>query len=390
MAKYRYIPQINGQTLSLYSFSNPTRMRKITIAFIFFLCFAGTVSAQRPVTTLSGQKILLMPNGKWEYEPTIIEGDTVNVLETGFLTEADTISTDTMKESKMQDGFHSLSHAAKLQEVEAFILVDQLEREVASQKVSLSQARKMKNDEEVKLAKTVIADLEAKLKTANKIYKHKARLAERTKKLNSIKPEALPAEMLALGSELGVDVTSYVSQGSPAAQTPKISAMPEVTGKCRIITDETIDKQRNLVSGPTRLFNFTPDNIKSYFKEKDLMTTDVFFSKTGNNLFLHLKFKMISRDASKNYGFIPTGSMLRIDLLSGRNVILNAVEESNGIVEQYTGNVLYNVRYQVNREQFDLLFGVPVDSAGIMWSSGFERYTIYEVDALMNQLECFK
>lgn len=82
--------------------------------------------------------------------------------------------------------------------------------------------------------------------------------------------------------------------------------------------------------------------------------------------------------------------MLRIDLLSGRNVILNAVEESNGIVEQYTGNVLYNVRYQVNREQFDLLFGVPVDSAGIMWSSGFERYTIYEVDALMNQLECFK
>lgn len=364
-------------------------MRIITFVFFTVLFFTAGVFGQRPVTTLSGQKILMMENGNWEYEPMLIEDDTVNVLETGFLTEADTLGSDTMEQNKLLSGIKVLTHTAMLSEVEAFIQVDRLEREIASQKVSLSQAKQMKNTEEVKNARSIIADFESKLKTANKIYKHKAGLVKKAKGLAVKKPAALAPEMLALGNELGVDVSPYTGT---AAETPAVkpSALGAVSGKCKIVRDEIIDKQRLQVTEPVRFFNFTPDHIKSYFKEKDLMTTDVYLSKSGKNVFLHLKCKMISRDASKNYGFIPAGSMLRIDLLSGRNIILNAVEEASGTVEQYTGNVLYSAKYPLGSEEFDLISNVPVDAAGIMWSSGFERYTIYEVDALMNQSECFK
>lgn len=365
-------------------------MQRIILTFIVFLSFVFVSVSQRSVTTISGQKINLMPDGKWDYEPMVIEGDSIDVMVTGFLTEADTVRADSVVENKIKSGITSLEHAAKLQEVEAFLTLDQLEREIASQKVTLSQARDMKNETDIKSVKAVIKDLEVKAKTARHIYKYKAGLIDKCRKLDKLKPEQLTSQMVSLGNELGVDVSPYMGLPSAIPGEEPVILKTKVNGKCLIVKDETNDKQRYLESAETLFFTFTPANIKTYFKDKDLITATVFFTRMGKNLFLNLKLRMISNDASKNYGFIPVESMLRIDFISGRNVILNAYEESYSIVEKYSGNVIYQVKYPVNGEEADLMQKVPVDALGIMWSSGFERYDIYEVDALINHLGCFK
>ena len=143
-------------------------------------------------------------------------------------------------------------------------------------------------------------------------------------------------------------------------------------------------------TNPKFLFNYTPEKLKRYFKDKELMQTKVGVSKVAKQFYLNLTIKIISKDASKNYGIIQEGNMFKINLISGRNIVLNASEDSVSEIESYTGHALYHVKYPISDEDLNLLSKTPLDSIGIMWSSGFELYEIYEVDALMSQVSCIK
>ena len=46
--------------------------------------------------------------------------------------------------------------------------------------------------------------------------------------------------------------------------------------------------------------------------------------------------------------------------------------------------------YGINNENVKMLSKFPIDKVGIMWTSGFETYDIYNVDLIMNHLSCLK
>ena len=120
------------------------------------------------------------------------------------------------------------------------------------------------------------------------------------------------------------------------------------------------------------------------------MKTDVSVRKDGKEYYLHLQCSITSKDAAKNYGFIDEGSLMRIFLVNGRNIAINSSIKSSSRIENYTGNTIYEVYYPLKKDDLNNLQKFPLDAIGIMWSSGFEKYEIFQVDVLMHQINCLK
>ena len=47
--------------------------------------------------------------------------------------------------------------------------------------------------------------------------------------------------------------------------------------------------------------------------------------------------------------------MLKISFISGKSVILNALEDTRSALEAYTGHSIYNVTYPLSKEAVDLM-----------------------------------
>ena len=106
--------------------------------------------------------------------------------------------------------------------------------------------------------------------------------------------------------------------------------------------------------------------------------------------FLKLYVKVISKDAAKNYGIVQRGNLLKITLISGKSINSNAIADAMPSIENYTGHNYYQILYPLTNDDINALEKTPLDTLGMMWSSGFESYDIYDVDVLMQQINCVK
>ncbi|MBK8053036.1 MAG: hypothetical protein IPK35_07155 [Saprospiraceae bacterium] len=52
--------------------------------------------------------------------------------------------------------------------------------------------------------------------------------------------------------------------------------------------------------------------------------------------------------------------------------------------------MIYKIDFLLKDSDVKALSEVPVDTIGIMWTSGFESYVIYNIDVIMKQLSCIK
>lgn len=138
------------------------------------------------------------------------------------------------------------------------------------------------------------------------------------------------------------------------------------------------------------LFGYTHPNIKSYFKEKDYLTCNAKLSKVGGLYYLSLEIRIASIKANKTYGSLDKGSSIRIKLLDGETVHLYNISGATGIIEPLTGVTVYQTNYPMEKGEYKQLSKTELDKIGIIWSTGYEEYEIYEVDFLMNQAECLK
>ena len=137
-------------------------------------------------------------------------------------------------------------------------------------------------------------------------------------------------------------------------------------------------------------FNFTQPKLKPYFKAEDFLTADAYLTKIGKDYFLTLEIMLRSKDASKSYGSINLNSELRLQFVDGDESILYSIVQDYGEIEPYSGHTLYTAVYPLNNDAITYMSKKLVDTAGIMWSSGFEQYDIYQVDFLKEQMNCLK
>ncbi len=140
-----------------------------------------------------------------------------------------------------------------------------------------------------------------------------------------------------------------------------------------------------------RLLTYTPEKVKSYYKLSNFLTISASLEKLDGKTYINIEARFNSKDAMKSYGKIHKEDFLRLEFISGKKLFLTSVESSDPSLEVYTANSLYKARYLfASKDDVAILEREYLDKLGIMWSSGFEAYPVYDVDFFQRQLTCLK
>jgi hypothetical protein len=138
-----------------------------------------------------------------------------------------------------------------------------------------------------------------------------------------------------------------------------------------------------------RLLTYTPTKLANYHKDKPFLTIEVSSIKTSRKYYLDINLIFSSRDVKKSYGSINSDGFIRIEMVNGKTIFTKPISQSTVSIEQYTGKTIYNVKVMLeNIEDAKVLEKKYVSEIGIMWSSGFESYPIYNVDFFKTQFSC--
>lgn len=143
------------------------------------------------------------------------------------------------------------------------------------------------------------------------------------------------------------------------------------------------------VSRPQRLFTYTDENLRPFLDGKEYLSCLTWISRDRRgDRFLHLRLTFANPNATTSYGFLEQNSSLSLHLLNGRHLSLQATRKAVGILDHSRKEVNYNVTYALPRGAAQELENQPLDYVRVFWSSGYEEYQIYQVDALRRVLEC--
>jgi hypothetical protein len=401
---------------------------------IFFLLSGPTFTdAQRMYKTGSGQKFLLQDDGQWTYDKsdeisglspdndndpaTLVLNKTIeNEIMTyiAWIKVNNALAVNTM-DIKQTDPINDPVRYAYLQEI-----IKSLKSQEKELLINYGRSTQLVNR-----AKGITGLPEKKQqKEINEISKIlKINVPGKVEKKADIKPEPknipattdtplIPAkdlssqwqessdeqlnETMPESLDTLTDTVKEAPAASPSSDRPSmkdvVKASKNKISDCAVQSEsyDPITKMKSSVLEKDFLFNYTPDNLKNYFKTKDYLICRAGVSKTGKSTRLNLEMVFSSKDAARSYGFVPDESLVTIQMVTGKLLRLKTKGESRSSIEQYTGNILYKLEIALDKDALDALERIPLDKIGVMWSSGFERYEVFEVDFFMKQLKCIK
>jgi hypothetical protein len=189
-----------------------------------------------------------------------------------------------------------------------------------------------------------------------------------------------------------VDRDTYRTQ---AYQVSYPSKKPDVTKasipNCNIVFEgkDSFSGKRRIDLGRSPFFSFTSDKMRSYFEEGDMIECEAYMSAVaGGYKFICLEVTVASETAQRSYGSIEKQGLLSIKLVDGTTVNLYNNKTDYGFLDPLKKKVLYKAQYLIPNEHVKTLSKVDVDMVRLVWSTGYEDYTIYETDFLINQLNC--
>ncbi len=161
---------------------------------------------------------------------------------------------------------------------------------------------------------------------------------------------------------------------------------------CRIAfegVDPELRQYRRDVQKQT-FFTYTDERLRRFLKDKEYLRCEGYATSIGGYRFISLQFSFAYPNAREAYGFIEKGSILTIKLLDGNFINLRSGKMDRGSYNTQTGVLTYSVHYPIDRSQINLLRQSEVDSVLVFWSSGYEEYEVFEIDFFINQLTCLE
>ncbi len=339
--------------------------------FLIIVLWSFKLSAQLTMTTHSGQKIVQAEDGTWKKADEDVINSNVN-------------SSQYSKQITL-----ILDQAEKI-EREYFTEKYRVETNISKCQTALSKLNKKGIEEKYDRLEAILEKLKEQQKIEESQYKKAAENVKTIRNIPNLKPKKQItsiekwAEILNVNIEIEPNntLTNIQSQGN--SNTLKSDQKSD----CIYALSNGNDGNNIIELAALPLFTYTSPQLKQYFKEKELMETQASILKEGKKVYLKLQINIISRDAAKNYGHIPKSGMLRLSFVNDTNVRLFAQDDVRYDVENYTGKAIYSVRYLIEKEDIDMLKKMPLDTAGIVWSSGFEMYDIYNVDTIIQLLNC--
>ena len=333
-------------------------MKKLFCLIFIIGALVSTMVAQWNFTATSDQKKKFMPDNFWDALPK---------MHTGHSIPAEEIPLQAYINKNISKNINQKHFDAEKKDLE-IIELQKLLKEVLN--IKIDQLTDVKVNENK--SKQVVKAKKQKIAVANRYYKISSQNVTGLKNLNSINAsETVSYHHVTLHPTL-----------------PMMHKKVNLENQCIYVINKTEGKTRYVEIQSDNLFNFTPQKLKSHFKDKELMQTNVAVIAENKVKRLRATQILITKEAANNYGYIAFDGLLRITLITGKKIDLYASESSTREIEQNTGNVIYKTDFILGEDAINGLSNAPIDTIGIRWTSGFESYTIYNVDVIMNQLAC--
>ena len=347
------------------------------------IIYSSNVTAQLTATTISGQKIIQVEDGSWE-----------KVIEMPL---ADELVHSDLDQPHSNTSLYQAEIAALLdraEELERSYFAGYFRTELNKSKcqAAISKTQTDRDKAKTKQLKPILSKLKKLLKKEEKLYVNMGMNVLAVKNITNLKPKKQKAAIKDLSEKLGLDKEMNIEGVMTEELTvAKAEIKPKTAvSDCRYAMSEGDGQLKNLELAPQPFFTYTSAQLKPYFKDKELMETNAALVQKGKKTYLKLTISIISRDAAKNYGYIPKGNLLRIRFINGRNISLYATQDARSEVENYTGHAIYTAMYSLTSDDVAILKKMPIDTTGLLWSSGIEMYDIYNVDSIIQLFNCLQ
>ncbi len=141
---------------------------------------------------------------------------------------------------------------------------------------------------------------------------------------------------------------------------------------------------------PHTVIHYTPPSLKNDLQSNDLLIAEAYISRHNNDYMLSLNIEINSLKAKTLYGVIPTDSQMKITNIKGDEIHIRIPNGSDAYLNDRRNGYTYYISTPLDAKLRRQLTRNEIDKWGIVFSSGYEEYVVYEIDFFMNQLACLE
>lgn len=373
---------------------------------------SSSVYAQELRENKDGEKIIVYPDGTWQYYTEFVEGSEerqdAEVEEKKKLpTFTGTIAPLEGNISVTEEDFRKIANREAQIAKSAAEIANQRALEAIEQRKKLEQDLLVaKGLDEVALAR-LNTRLKAAIKTEEDATVEATRALQEAEKtytmvrsgefvrnfkanLQAKGPREIkskPASTVSYHDLIELDQGVFVmdEDNSTAINPPRPECMIAFEGVDNFNGQQRRDVQQQL------LFSYTDDRLRPYLKGKEYLVCEGFLTAlAGGYRYLSLQFTFAYPNAREAYGFIEKGSVLTLLLLDGSYLNLESGKMDQGSYNTEEEVLTYRVHYPITRSDLNTLKKSDLSKVRVFWSSGHEDYEVYQVDFFINQIACLE
>ena len=164
--------------------------------------------------------------------------------------------------------------------------------------------------------------------------------------------------------------------------TPPRNESPEAECIFQVIGD-----RKKTAMEPEILFTYTPEELKKHLKGIPYSKGWAFIAREPGYILLQLNMEIASEQALDYYGNLSK-SFITIKLVNGKEVRLINSGYDSGKIDRFKKVSIISGIFNIDKPAEKILMSSEVDTIKLNLISGFEIYTIYNVDFFTRQLSC--
>ena len=376
--------------------------RSLICLFLFWIgCMPISIQAQKIISTTSGQYILIQPDYTYEVIIPDAEKGTVDVFENPDAKSTRLLPEQVNRISKVKNELQELEVTARVQ-------LESLYDDIQALDYQLSKAKENNDTDAFLSLRSELRHLEENREILADLQDESASLIEALEKLRDSRPKNFEKKfnkiLATANKKINTQYELIEETETPSLQVittdsrPSMSTayavnkttFPRYTPGCKIAYDDydaSLKKDRKTLA-PEPIFSYTHPRLKPVFKTENFLDAEAYLSRIGKNNYLVINVRLHSKDAGNAYGAVRKGEMVRIHLIGPHKVYGYATYSTQGDIEPYSGDMVYELIYLLEDSDVKKLEDYPIKDIGIVWTSGYEQYEVYDVDILQRQARC--
>ena len=398
-----------------------TKYILIVLLSIFFI--NNQASAQINITNVEGEKIILMPDGTWKYADQNKQATASKEVKAKQKAGQVKVNKKKLTKAEKKKLKAARDAAKRRKNIQAKLAKQEKAKQKAAEKKAKKLAKKAnKNKPKKKLTKAEKKKLAAEKKAAAKKAKaekkklaaekkaaaKKAKAAKKLAKANKKKGKKNQNPPLA-DLNTNKSVKSKKSKKGKKSKKVKMPSKKQQSKLVRqqfkpfkmpfiVIPDQDCSYSMNEVDIFTKkkkvavknqfFFGYTHPKLEEFMRGEDYLTCYGFVQEVASIKTLNLKYIIDSPTAQDDYGSILEGSRILINLLDGSTVTLVSADNDGGKVDRTKKQTIYSTYFILDKKSLKKFRKSEISQVRMVWSKGFEDYEVYEVDFLINQLNC--